>query len=232
MRVLSLARTPERLAAFRSANPHIDADRQQAIDGREVSYVDFIPPSLNFTPGATGCFLSHLAFWDHVADTGIAETIFEDDAIIHKRFEELSNAILTYLPHDWHICLWGWNVDASLMAELLPGTAAIVAFDQDALRTNLADFQKADIRPRPYRLHRFHGTVSYAISPAGVAALRPLCVPAPATPISYPNFQTLPNNGIDRTINGTLTGKIRAYVCFPPLVVTANDHATSTVQGA
>lgn len=231
MRFLSLLRTPERLAAFRATNPHVHADHQPAIDGREVSYVDFIPPSLNFTPGATGCFLSHLAFWDHVAERGEAETIFEDDAVIHHHFDELSNYVLASLPYDWHICLWGWNVDGALMAELLPGTPAIVAFDQDTLRTKITDFQAADVRPRPYPLHRFHGTVSYAVSPTGVAALRPLCVPAPTAPISYPSFQTLPNNGIDRTINAAIaTGRIRAFVAFPPLVITANDHATSTVQ--
>jgi GR25 family glycosyltransferase involved in LPS biosynthesis len=232
MKVLSLSRTPERLAAFRAQNPHIHAEYQPAIDGRDVGYVDFVPASLQFTPGALGCFLSHLAFWDHVAETAAAMTIFEDDAVIHSRFDELSNTILAGLPHDWHICIWGWNVDGALMAELLPGTSAIVAFDQDTLRTKLADFQDVDIRPSAYPLHRFHGTVAYAISPSGVEALRPLCVPAPTASIEYPMFQTFPNNGIDRTINAALTGKIRAFVCFPPLVVTANDRHASTVQPA
>jgi hypothetical protein len=41
--------------------------------------------------------------------------------------------------------------------------------------------------------------------------------------------RTLPNRGIDNMMN-ELYPKINAYVCFPPLVITKNDHALSTVQ--
>jgi hypothetical protein len=38
-----------------------------------------------------------------------------------------------------------------------------------------------------------------------------------------------PNNGIDIAMNAAFSN-INAYVCVPPLIVTKNEHAESTVQ--
>ena len=230
LRVISLARTPGRLVAFRAANPHIPAELLPAIDGREVGYVDFLPPHLPWTQGAVGCLLSHLTFWDQVAASGDPMTVFEDDAVVHHRFSELAEAVVAGLPTDWHIIHWGANADAAVMLDAIPGvTPAVVQINQDLLRAALPAFQSSDIRPQALGLIRFHGTVSYSISPAGVAALRALCLPIPDVTIAYPGLPApLENNGLDRTLNAVYQ-RVRAFMCFPPLVVTPNLHEESTV---
>ncbi|HLB99094.1 MAG TPA: glycosyltransferase family 25 protein [Acetobacteraceae bacterium] len=228
MPVISLACTPERLTRFRATNPHIAAGLLPAIDGRAVGYVGFLPAHLPWTPGAVGCMLSHLTFWDQVIAANRPTTVFEDDAIIHHRFIEHSSAILAALPENWDICLWGWNFDAPMVFD--PSAArmrVMTLFNQDELRANPAAFQAGDIRPFAPRLRRFHGTVSYAVSPAGAATLRRLCIPIRDMEIDYPGAR-LPNAGIDRAINATLD-QMEAFVCFPPLVATENRHETSTV---
>jgi hypothetical protein len=49
-------------------------------------------------------------------------------------------------------------------------------------------------------------------------------LPRPAGSIGIRNI------GIDATLNG-IYRDLQAFVCFPPLVVSPNDHSKSTVQG-
>jgi hypothetical protein len=43
-----------------------------------------------------------------------------------------------------------------------------------------------------------------------------------------PYFRTV---GIDMTLNAVYRD-LNAFMCFPPLVVTRNDHSQSTISGA
>ena len=223
MRVISLARTPDRLARFRATNPHIPAEHFLAIDGLEVGYTSIDFPLL-FSPGAVGCYLSHRECWK--AATIGALTVFEDDAVVHHRFDDLSANILAALPQGWHFCLWGWNFDSALMIEPLPGVAGmVIASDQESLRQKIGAYQDTDIRPTALPLARFSGTPAYSISGAGAALLLDL-----QPPDIVVNFlgKNRANKGLDDTIS-LATEQINAFVCIPPLVVTQNDHATSTV---
>lgn len=226
MRVISLVRTPERLRRFQDTNMHLAPEVVRATDGREVSYVDFLPPS--WSPGAIGCMLSHLRVWNEVTALNRPLTVFEDDAVIHHQFVDLANAVLASLPEDWHFCLWGFNFDAAVMFDVLPGVSPCVAlFDQPTLRASGAAFQDSFLRAQAFRLARAFGTIAYTISPAGVAALRPLCVPPRMDPLPY--YDGLrPNTGLDTTLNAAYQ-KVNAFVCFPPVVATMNEHEGSTV---
>jgi glycosyl transferase family 25 len=226
MHVISLPRTPVRLQSFRSRNPHIKAHHFPAIDGRDTGYIDFLSPSLPFSAGAVGCLLSHLKLWDQATDKPV--TIFEDDAVIHHRFLERATTLLASLPDDWHFCLWGWNFDSVTMIEPLPGVGrCLISSDQETMRENIDKFQSAEIHPTAVPLIRFSGTPGYSISPAGVVALKKLIIPVPNTPTWFLG-RDWPNRGIDDTLSMVLD-KVKAYACFPPLVLTMNDHATSTV---
>ena len=223
--VISLPRTPERLTQFRTCNPHVQAQHFPAIDGREVGHIDFLPATLPFSVGAVGCFLSHLKLWD--AATTEPVTIFEDDAVIHHRFEEHSASILASLP-DWHFVLWGWNFDAVTMTEPYPGVArCLITSDQQSLRDNIDKFQATELRPTAVPLIRFSGTPGYSISPAGVARIKKLMLPVPETPTWYLG-RDWPTRGIDDALSLVME-RVNGYACFPPIVVTPNDHATSTV---
>lgn len=234
LRVISLDRTPKRLEWFRTINGVLPASLLHAVDGTAVDRADLerrgiIEHSIPFTDGAIGCMLSHLMLWELAENTNQTIVVFEDDALIHSRFTAHAETMLAGLPRDWHICLFGYNFDAYLLFDMLPGVSpCLAAFDQEAVRRSLSTFRMAEINPVPYRLIRAFGTISYAISPAGAKVMRKLCLPIPNRPVAF-HDRTLANNGIDITMNGVYQ-QVNAFVSFPPLVVTANEHGISTVQ--
>jgi len=235
---LNLDRSPERLASFLQINAHLtDVHRVAATDGNTYTREDLQSvkaiegPMPTYTNGALGCALSHLGQWELASKGSETLTLAEDDAIFHQQFEQLAPKVLATLPADWDIIQWGWNFDSVLAYDLLPGIASCVsAFDQDGLRANLAAYPTLPIKPFAYRLQRSLGTVCQSISPAGAAKLLRHCLPIRPMETFYPLINLmLPNAGIDNMMNG-LYPMINAYVCVPPLVITTNDHARSTVQ--
>jgi GR25 family glycosyltransferase involved in LPS biosynthesis len=235
---LNLERSPERLALFLANNPHLtDACRVAAVDGRtllrdELYRSNALHPDVDtYTDGALGCAFSHLMQWGVAAQQGTVITIAEDDAIFHHDFEAKATELLASLPPDWDIVQWGWNFDSVLSFELLPGVSPCVGiFDQASLRANTEAYQKLPVKPVGYRLQRSFGTVCQSISPAGAHKLLNHCLPIRRMDVFYPLLnRTLPNTGIDSMMN-ELYPRINAYVSFPPLVITKNEHEISTVQ--
>lgn len=237
--LINLDASPDRLAAFNARNGHLaDVSRFRAVDGRAVDIPNLARIKLvdrgimaTYTVGAIGCALSHLALWEKAIASDQPMTICEDDAVFNRDFDHWSQYLVGVLPADWEFILWGWNLDALLAFDPLPGvTTSVTYFDQNAMRGALDRFQALRIQPWVYRLHRAFGLVCYSISPKGARRLRDFCVPLRAMTVDFPNFkEELPNNGIDIPMNG-LYSEMNALVCFPPLVVTPNDRATTTVQ--
>jgi GR25 family glycosyltransferase involved in LPS biosynthesis len=235
---LNLDRSPERLASFMKFNSHLtNVHRVAAVDGNSYSRKDLQAAKViegemaDYTNGALGCALSHLCQWEVASRGQEPLTLSEDDAIFHHQFEQLASRVLASLPADWDIIQWGWNFDSILAFDLMPGVSNCVgAFDQAGLRANLTTYQTLDLNPVPYRLQRSLGTVCQSISPAGAAKLLRHCLPIRKMETYYPLLnRTLPNKGIDNMMN-ELYPRINAYVCIPPLVITENEHALSTVQ--
>jgi hypothetical protein len=80
-------------------------------------------------------------------------------------------------------------------------------------------------------LQRSLGTVCQSVSPAGAAKLLRHCLPIRPMEAFYPILnRSLPNTGIDNMMND-LYPQMNAYVSLPPLVITKNESASSTVQG-
>jgi GR25 family glycosyltransferase involved in LPS biosynthesis len=234
--LINLDRQPGRLARFCRVNAHLgQVTRIAAVDGGSYSRAKLIEknilaePMPGYTTGAIGCALSHLSLWERAFNSAKVTTVAEDDAFFHRDFEFLAPALLESLPPGWDIVLWGWNFDSILLFDMLPGVFSCLGqFDQEQLRASLAAYRTSQVAPRTYRLSRAFGTVCYSISPAGAGRLHGHCMPIRPMETFYPGLKrTLPNEGIDRMMNSAYPN-LQAYVCFPPLVVTENDHANST----
>ena len=233
--VISLARTPERLAQFHAINGELSGvELFVAVDGSTVSFEAVIAQglfdfSVRYTKGAMGNALSHLSLWKRVLDSGDAATICEDDAILHAAFQARTAKLLAGLG-PWDIVLWGWNFDSVLAAELLPGLSrCALAFDQDALRKNALEWRKDEVEPQLYKLQRAFGTVCYSISRRGAERLLRYATPVRETQVYVPLLnRVVANRTLDTMMNGAYP-TLDAFVSFPPLALTYNDHTTSTV---
>jgi GR25 family glycosyltransferase involved in LPS biosynthesis len=237
--LINLDRTPERLAEFNRLNEHLgEVSRFRAVDGRTLDVdaltrIHLLHPSVvsSYTKGALGCALSHLALWEKAVAKDEVVTICEDDAIFNRHFVESAQRLIGTLAADWDIVLWGWNFDSVLSFEMLPAVSPCwVSFDQHDLREGIGNFQDQRLSPQLFRLHRALGLVCYSLSPKGARILRSRCLPLREMGVFFPGLnRTLYNNGIDIPVNDAYPD-INAYVSFPPLVVTENDRAKTTVQ--
>lgn len=96
-----------------------------AIIGKDLNLVDYVTPNTyqqiietektlsrkhhyDLTRGAVGCYLSHIAIYKKIVNSGIPYGIvFEDDCIINSSFYEKLKDGLKKLPNDWDIFLLG-----------------------------------------------------------------------------------------------------------------------------
>jgi glycosyl transferase family 25 len=235
--VINLDRSPARLATFLEENRHLKhVERIPAVDGKSISrerlleHHIFAAEMPGYSHGAIGCALSHLAQWEAACKHNRILTLAEDDAVFHLDFQAHASRLIASLPIDWDIVLWGWNFDSILAFDLLPGVSQCIGlFNQNGIRENLALYQTTPIQPAPFRLSRALGTVAYSVSPAGAEKLHHHCLPIRDMDAFYPGLnRTLANRGIDNMMNA-LYPTVNAFVSFPPLAVTRNDHSLSTV---
>lgn len=235
--VISLDRTPDRMRDFEKVNAHLQrVSRFSAVDGKQVSHAElrrqglFAEP-IFYTDGAVGCALSHLRLWNFAVGGRSYTTVFEDDAIVHRDFETISAALIADLSLDWDIILWGWNFDGVLSFDVFPNVPCLSYFSQVDMHNQWEAIQKnMTRRPALHRLHYTFGTVAYSISPRGAERLTALTFPIRPFRYKVPqrNFE-FENLGID-SVMAACYDHLNAYVCFPPLVLTRNEHAGSTVQ--
>jgi glycosyl transferase, family 25 len=235
--LINLDRSADRLAEFRRINAHLAAvERVAAVDGASVDRqqlvnAGIIASDLGYAPGALGCALSHVGLWRMAADHAEPITVAEDDAIFHAQFDRLAAGIMAMLPANWDLVLWGWNFDSILCFDFLPGISPCVArFSQDQLRSATAKFQTRTFSPQAYRLLRAFGSVCYSVSAAGASKLLRQSLPIRPMTVAFPTVDAeFPNRGIDIVMNAAYPD-VGAFVSFPPLVITRNDNARSTVQ--
>ena len=97
------------------------------------------------------------------------------------------------------------------------------------LGPRVSEFQAQDYAVQPLPLMNAFGIVSYSVSPAGARRLLAACFPLRNEAIPIPGLQRqLLNISLDVTMNKHYRA-LKAFVCFPPLVWTENDHGTSDV---
>ena len=235
VKVISLERSTERRAEFRRRNFRLDFEFFNAVDGAALSEETIaasglFKPGLDYTRGAYGVALSHHTLWQQAIAGGEPLTIAEDDAVFREDFAETRAEFLARQPPGWDIVLWGWNFDAILALKLLPGVPVVMGFDQNAMRAAINGFPFTGGMPLSFRLDTSFGIPAYSISPAGARKLTTRCFPLTDFSQPMPGMPNpVRNSGIDVAMAASYPA-CDAYVCFPPLVLTRNDHATSTIQ--
>lgn len=234
--VINLEGRPDRFARFSATNGFLSGiERFAAVDGRAVdrmrlASVGLVDAELECTSGALGCALSHVLAWQRAVTEGIALTVLEDDAVVNGRFEVEALRLISELPEGWDIVYWGWNFDAPLIVDLLPGVSyGVLQCNQDTLRRRLAGFQALEVRPRPARILSACGTLAYTISPRGAGKLIGGCVPLKRIPDVRDARTGAPVYGVDLAM-GTLFPQMNAYASVPPLVVSPNEDSSTILR--
>jgi GR25 family glycosyltransferase involved in LPS biosynthesis len=232
--VISLARTPQRLAAFRKQNSHIPARVFAAIDGRKVSLeqrYQLIDPSFaEYTQSSLGTTMSHRALWAQAVNSKNLLTICEDDAIFHYKFVEHADQLLSSLGSRWDFVLWGYNFDSVLDVEIPNLSDCVMSFSQDTMRKNRKRYCASDINPTLYRLINAFGITCYTVSPHGAQRLLEVTDYISKRDVFVRGLKrSIPNDGIDVILN-RFYSVFDCHVCFAPLVVTENSWTQSTVQ--
>ncbi len=234
-RLLNLDRSADRLATFKRTNPaHAKIERFSAIDGALANRArlvanDVISADLRYSDGALGCAMTHLVQWRDAVTANEAITVIEDDAILAGNF--VAEVERLTAGGDWDYVAWGWNFDAWMSFDVIPGLAPCLSlFDQDELRAQSHRFPAEHVQSSLFRLRSAFGTISYSVSPRGAQKLLNFCMPLRPMSVSYPGHsKPMPNVGIDNML-ALAWPHISAHVALPPLAVTNNERATSTVQ--
>lgn len=244
--LINLDRFAERRETFMTVNAHLSEVRRCALfDGRELDIEALIANGTitrditrSYNAGTLGGALAQISLWERAIATNEIMTISEDDAIFYHQFERAAEAIISrLLPADWDIILYGWNFDAALVIDLLPGISpAVVYCDEDRLRAHTAEFQRHSQPLQAIRLRQAFGPMCYSVSPKGARAMRNLCLPIRPLAVELPGAsrnlrsdRRLTNVGLD-VMMAAAYPQVNAFVAFPPLVVSRNEHAASTVR--
>jgi GR25 family glycosyltransferase involved in LPS biosynthesis len=235
LKVISLARTPERRAEFQRRNPGLAYEFFEAVDGSamtqaELAATGLFSPEINYTPGAHGVALSHHRLWEEAATGNLALTVAEDDAVFRPDFTAMQTELLAALPPGWDFVLWGFNFDSAISFWLPFGLRTVMGFDASQTRTAIERLRTDNGRPQLQRLEFSFGLPAYTISPAGARRFKAACFPLRGFSRTFPLLPNpVRNFGIDAAMNQVYP-LASAHVCFPPLVITPNDRANSTIQ--
>ncbi len=232
--VISLEREPERLANFRARNDQTNVafEHFKAIDGVRLTSVDetILAKGVSlYTPGAIGTAISHRALWDKCVSNNTNLVILEDDAHLrHDLSRELHYICQRY---DWDLILLGCNMNTRIELNISAGIDLAARFSIPyPTPKHLNAFAKVTEPVGLFRLRQAFGIGGYAVTPRGAALLREKCFPLDNRPI-YVGLQnrSFPAYGLDCMMVDAYP-TLRSYLCFPPLVMTPNDRATSQVQ--
>jgi GR25 family glycosyltransferase involved in LPS biosynthesis len=236
--VINLDRDVDLLQRFLSDNGHVPGLRRfAAVDGRRLSRDDCIRDGLittdnGYTLPALGCALSHVALWRDCAAGSQLLTICEDDAILHRHLLAGQARVIDTLPPDWDIVHWGWNIDWPMAMELVPSLPPCMVKFPDGARPDFARFPSGRFLPRAFPLRSSAGTLCYTLSPGGARRLLARCLPIGAAQAVWAEdpARGWDNTGVDVEMSRHY-GALRSFVCVPPLAISPNAHAQSTIRG-
>lgn len=236
VKVVSLVGATERRAVFAAQNAQLDFQFVDAVDGRGLTAADLsasglFEPDLRYTPGAYGNAMSMHRLWSDAAAGDAIVTIAEDDAIFRPDFHRVAGAVLRTHANEVDFVAWGYNFDSVVRFSMFNGKVPFcMSFDQNSLRLSIDDFL-ADRSPVLFfSLLEYFGICAYSISPQAAARLLAHCFPLKNDAYQSVGLRRcIPNYGIDAVMNRCYEG-MRSFASFPPLAVTKNEHASSSIQ--
>jgi glycosyl transferase, family 25 len=234
--VISLKRTPERLQLFRTQNSkcgidfrHFEASDGAQIEASEVEGRIVAKGAVMYKPGAIGNAMSHLSLWHRCAEQTKAFIVLEDDAVVRN---DVKAKLIATIPSlgAWDIVLLGYNLNW-LEMHIAPGIlyGGVFSVPNPSSR-QLSDYAASTDPVGLYRLNSAIGICGYVISPSGARILMQSCFPMDNRPVIVASLNhKFLAYGLD-CMMATVYPKIGAYVSVAPLVMTANNNSTSTVQ--
>ena len=235
--VINLARTPERMAAFlgRNGASGIAFNRFEAIDGNTLDFdetvrLGIVKPMTRWSNKATiGVAMSHRKLWDKAVADKRSLIVFEDDAWLRRDAKAAFMAAIAGVA-DWDIVLLGYNTDSVFEFNVINDIDLFALFQtRYPTPAQLTAFAAARDPVRLFGLRHAFGTCGYAISPQGAARLRAACFPMDNRMLEFPPSETrFPAFSVDCMMNDAYRN-IAAFACLPPLVLSPNDKASSTI---
>jgi glycosyl transferase, family 25 len=171
---------------------------------------------------AIGAALSHRELWQQCLLRGEVIAVFEDDAWLRQDFEPQLDKLLQRAS-GWDVMLFGCNTPHVSLTRSFS-----VAYPQPE---HLAEFTKMRDAVELCHVLLALGICGYAITPRGAERLLRYCFPLDNRPIRLAvTGRRIRAYGIDCTMADAYP-KMRALLCWPPLVMTPNEQRSSQIQG-
>lgn len=235
--VITLERTPERFEEFCKWNAANKIRRFLAVDGGKVARGKCIQQSLitthnEYLPGALGVALSHITLWRGCVNDNRILHIVEDDIVLRADFWRIAKGLLSEIG-EWDIILWSHNLDWPIVAgPILGGENAVIQYGAKDLATKLEAFRAEAAPSILLPLVSAAGIGCYSLSPTGAKKLLELCLPIGNAKAAFAIERHLGwnNTGIDVEM-ARHYAKLKAFIAFPPLAMTPNEFAKSTIRG-
>lgn len=227
----------KRWASFLHSNGHVGSiERVDGVEGQTLCVDDLVKrgvaeTGLRYTQGALGAALSHLGLWSQAVQQEAPLAIFEDDALLCRNFVAESDRLIASLPEGWDVVLLGYNFNAPITIDALPGiTRGTVTLDEKMMQKNAALFADEAVEARIFRLLQAFGLCAYVVSPKGARALLERCLPLRAQEYQQLGLDRMVRNvGID-VVTSYHFRQLNAFGAFPPLAISPNDKASSSTR--
>jgi glycosyl transferase, family 25 len=233
--VISLERTPHRLARFLEWNKDADIDVEvaAAVDGKTLDLANLdpaliAPGTTAYRPGSIGSAMSHKALWERCAAGNKPFFILEDDAAVRGDIKTILPPLVDGLDKSWELLIVGYNTDVFTEIAVVGDMSLRAIFSiayPDA--SQLVQFTKGRQHVGVGRLISFFGLCGYLISPTGARSLLRQCFPLDSrtayVPVAQKSIRTFT---LDTRVNAHLRF-IQAYACLPPLVMPDNAPTSS-----
>lgn len=182
--------------------------------------------------GAICCGLAHYQAFRECIESNQPVTIFEDDAILVKNFDEKSKKLIDQVGTEWDLIQWGYNWDSFLDIRYpeKKGPVFRVSLLSQKDKFNEGEFRNSETESSLFPLVSTFGMHAYTISPKG--AKKFLQHYPKITDIFVDNIDLLHQGywalSLDMVLN-SFYDKNDCYVALPPLSYVVNNKKESVI---